>query len=367
MASRRTHLGLRRGGSRLTTRVHAPLVAALLGASLALPACSLGQETQAKLELHQENCEAYYAQGDYFRALHQAELALTVDEDNVTMRVAKGLCLLRISKLSGDVALLNRSVAVFDDLVEDVSVEEEYQVYLGHGSAHLQRSLAFDDPITQQRNRLDRGFLDAESAESEERMLAAQIAVQAQDLVAAGASFRAVLGLENHAENSYAMVDLVLVLNSQDRHDAEMIGLAEKALDLITENNAVNGRLLENSGGLPPATRYSLERTIETNGDKERLLRDLLATVHFNKGELLLALEQLTLLADRGLMKEAQYFNRAAIYERLGRFDLAVADLQSFLRKRAAYLDYEDDTLAPDIFRRIDELRSAEAVALRRR
>jgi len=366
VASRRTHLGLRRGGSRLRSLPARPLTAALVGAALLLGGCNSAQE-QAKLELHEENCQNYYQQGEFFRALQQAELALSVDQDNVTMRIARGLCLLRIAKGAGDTDLLDQSIDVFDELIDDVSVDEEYQAYLGHGSAHLQRFLALDGSIGQLQSRVDRGFLDEVSQAQEERLVARHREMQAEDLEVAEESFREVLSLETHAENSYAMVDLVLVLNAGGEKHEDMVELANKALALLDENNVVNGRMLENSAGLPTATKLALERRIETNGAKEQALRDLLATVYFNKGELVPALEQLTLLADRGLMGEAQYYNRAEIYEQLGRFDLAVADLQSFMRMRSGYLTYEEDTLAPEIFRRIDELRAADAAALRRR
>ena len=65
----------------------------------------------------------------------------------------------------------------------------------------------------------------------------------------------------------------------------------------------------------------------------------------------------------RNVMTAVQFYNRAGIHEESGRYPEAISDLESFLRLRARYLDYEEDDMADETFRRIDALRSKLARA----
>ncbi len=324
---------------------------------LAVPGCfGLSEQDEALLSIYRENTETYFRQGEYVQAMLNADKAIALDDDVPELRVVRAYCLLRLGEASNNVSYLDESVAQFDDIVADYPVDEQYRAYLGAGSAHLARALVSEREADAMTSRLGRGFLDEESSIAGRANLTVSRADQVKHLEIAEKHIRAVLDLDVHRDNSYALQHLVMVLNRQGNRDAETIAVGNRALALLHENSRVVESLLQRNAKLTPTRQLELQKQVEMNTNRERLLRDLMSTIHANNGDTVEALDQLSELEDRGLMGEAQFYNRAALYESLGQHRAAIADLKAFLRMRAQYLTYDEDDMASPTFARIERL-----------
>jgi tetratricopeptide (TPR) repeat protein len=320
----------------------------------------LSEQDEQRWAFFHENSLAAYERGDYLRALHQANQALFLDEDDVPMQLIKGFCLLKLGTRSGNAVMIDESLGVFDELADTSAGKDDFRVYVGLGSAHLARALETDDEIAEIEERLRSDFLSEDSRAAEQRRLARTREQRLDHLSRAETSLRRVLAFELQKDNLFALMDLVLTLNSMEGRQEEALPLAEQALSLLDESTRFTRNTLELNTRLSPAARIDLQQRIETNDEKERLLRDLIATVHFNRGDMEGFLEQMTLLEERGLMGEAQHYNRATVHEALGDYEAAIRDLEDFLRLRSRRLDFEQDEMAPEIFERIEQLRAAD-------
>lgn len=52
----------------------------------------LNDDDLAVLDVHQQNSQMYFQSGSWLQAMHQANMALALDEDLVGMRLIKGHC-----------------------------------------------------------------------------------------------------------------------------------------------------------------------------------------------------------------------------------------------------------------------------------
>lgn len=369
MATRRSHVGLRHRGPPVGVPAVAPAHtpasssarrwarALTVALCLAPVGCiGLSEEDEAALSIFRDNTEEYFRRGDYVQAMLNADKAIELDDDIAELRVIRAYCLLRLGEASNNITYIDQSVEQFDEIVDDYDADEQYRGYLGAGSAHLARALVAEREADGIASRLQRGFLDEAEAAREQKNLERAEAARVDHLAIAEERIRDVLALDIHRDNSYALQHLVMVLNRQGQRDAETVAVADRALDLLEDNTRVIESLLQRNAKLSPSRQLELQRQIEMNTNRERLLRDLLATIHANNDDSVAALEQFAVLEERGLMGEAQFYNRAAIYEAVGQERAAIADLESFLRLRAQYLDYDDDEMAPPTFARIERL-----------
>ena len=80
-------MGLRRGRSGLTA-----LAAALL---FGTGCFGLSEEEQLRHSFYRENSLGSYDRGEYVRSLHQANMALALEDDDVPMLLMKAFSLLR--------------------------------------------------------------------------------------------------------------------------------------------------------------------------------------------------------------------------------------------------------------------------------
>jgi tetratricopeptide (TPR) repeat protein len=346
-------MGVRRGRPGLR-RAAAILLAALAGG------CGLSKAEEAKLDVHKANASDFFSRSDYQRALQQANKALTLDPSDATMELVRAHCLLRIGSATKNAVLLDESLAAFEEMRDQWPDDDRSE--LGLGSAHLARALALDGEIAHSETRMESEFLsDAGRQAEQDRITAAQEARVAH-LRDAETSLREVLSHPLQKDNPIAVTDLVLVLHTQGGRDDEALPLADQALRLLDENTSINQTKLEKNTRLAPAAKLELDQQIKNNKEKELSLRDLLATAALQRGDTDGFLEQMQLLEQRGLLDEVQYWNRAGVYEKLGRLDLAVADLESYLRLRSRrFASYEQDDRAPEVFRRIEALRERQA------
>jgi tetratricopeptide (TPR) repeat protein len=346
-------MGVRRGRPGLR-RAAILLLAALAGG------CGLSKAEQARLDVHKANASDFFSRSDYQRALQQANKAIALDPGDATMALVRAHCLLRIGSATKNGVMIDESIAAFEDMRS--TWPDDDRSTLGLGSAHLARALSMDDEISHAEKRMESEFLsDAGRQEEQARIDAAQES-RVANLRDAETALREVLSHELQKDNPIAVTDLVLVLHAEGGRDAEAEPLADQALRLLDENSSINQTKLDKNPRLSPGAKLELEQQIKNNSEKELSLRDLLATAALQRGDTDGFLAQMQLLEDRGLLDEVQYWNRAGVYEKLGRLDLAVADLESYLRLRSRrFASYEQDDRAPEVFRRIEALRERQA------
>jgi tetratricopeptide (TPR) repeat protein len=326
--------------------------------ALGAGACqSLSVEEEARLAVYRENSQHYYDRGDYARALHQADSALALDPDATSVRLVKGFCLLKLGSLAGNPVVIDKALDEFEAIVRTNAGEDDFRVYLGLGSAHLARALSFENTIDRIESRLTSEFLPTDGRADEQGRLDAAREERLDHLQQSETALRRVLSFELQKNNAFALVDLVLVLHSLGGREVEAKETAEHALSMLDENNVVTANSLQRNAALSPIQRLDLENRIEMNQEKERQLRDLVATIDLSLGNVRGFLEQMQLLEARGLMAEVQYYNRAQVHEDMGLFAQAADDLEQYLRLRARRLDYEQDDMAPATFARIEALR----------
>ena len=336
--------------------------AILLLAALAGGCFGLDETEEARLDVYRANASDFFERGDYQRSLQQASKALELDSDDVTMALLRGHSLLRLGTQSKNPGLLDDSLATFEELRR--SAPDDDRADLGLGSAHLARALALDNDIDRAEKRLESEFLSDDGRRQEQARIAAVREARAEHLHQAEVTLREVLSHPLQKDNAIALTDLVLVLHAQEGRDAEALPLADRTLQLLDEATALTETTLEKNTRLTPAARLELQKRVDGNREKELNLRDLLATAALQRGDTDGFLAQMKLLEDRGLLDEVQYWNRAGVYEKLGRLDLAIADLESYLRLRSRrFASYDQDDMASEVFKRIESLRDRQASA----
>jgi len=347
-------MGVRRGRPVLRTR----LTAVVMGLALGAGACqSLTIEDEARLAVYTENSQHYYDRGDYARALHQADSALALDPEVISVRLVKGFCLLKLGSLAGNPVVIDRALDEFDELVATSTGRDDFRVHLGLGSAHLARALSHDEIIDRIESRLSSEFLPPDGRKAEQLKLEESNDQRLEHLQASESALRRVLSFELQKNNPFALLDLVLVLHSLGDREVEAKQAAERTLLILDESNVVTANSLQRNAALSPVQRLDLENRIEMNREKERQLRDLVATIDLSLGDVSGFLEQMQLLEAKGLMAEVQYYNRAQVHEDIGLFAEAANDLEQYLRLLSRRLDYEQDDMAPATFARIEALR----------
>ena len=346
-------MGVRRGRPGLR-RAAAILLAALVSG------CGLSKAEEARLDVHRANASDFFARSDYQRALQQANKALDLQPGDATMELVRAHCMLRIGTATKNGVLLDESLTAFEEMRDEWPDDDRSE--LGLGSAHLARALSLEDEIAHAEKRLESEFLSDAGRQAEQDRITAAQESRATHLRDAETSLREVLSHELQKDNPIAITDLVLVLHAQGGRDAEALPLADQALRLLDENSSLTQTQLDKNTRLSPASRLELDQRLKANKEKELSLRDLLATAALQRGDTDGFLAQMQLLEQRGLLDEVQYWNRAGVYEKLGRLDLAVADLESYLRLRSRrFTSYEQDDRAPEVFRRIEALRERQA------
>ena len=353
MAAGGTQMGVRRGRPGLR-RAAAILLAGLVAG------CGLSKAEQARLDVHKANASDFFQRSDYQRALQQANKALVLEPTEPTMELIRAHALLRIGSATKNPVMLDESLTAFEEMRGEWPDDDRSE--LGLGSAHLARALVLEDEIAHAEKRMESEFLSDAGRQAEQDRITAAQESRTTHLRDAETSLREVLSHELQKDNPIAITDLVLVLHAQGGRDAEALPLADQALRLLDENSSLTQTQLDKNTRLSPAARLELDQRLKANKEKELSLRDLLATAALQRGDTDGFLAQMQLLDERGLLDEVQYWNRAGVYEKLGRFDLALADLESYLRLRSRrFASYELDDRAPEVFRRIEALRERQA------
>jgi tetratricopeptide (TPR) repeat protein len=333
---------------------------------LATGCFGLSEDDLLRQSFFRENSLAAYDRGEYVRALHQANMALDLEDDDVPMQLVKAFCLLKLGKAAANGPMVEESLKTFEDLADTGAADDDFRVALGLGSAHLARALQYDREIPPVERRLTSEFLSKDGQVAEQAHLARMRARRLDHLRLAEKHLRSVQAFELGRDNLFATVDLVVALNSLGGREDEAVVLSEEALALLDESNRFTRNSLELNTRLSPSARIDLQRQLEANRKKERLLHDIIATIAFNRGDMDGFLARIAIMEERELLGEVQLYNRATVYEQIGNYEAAAKDLEAFLRMRVRRLDYDEDELAPEVFQRIEALRARHAEQARR-
>jgi len=351
-------MGLRRRGPGLKR------AAAALLAGLATACTSLSEAEQAKLGMHRENAREFFQSARYQNSLQQSTLALGLDDEDVSMRLVRGHSLLRLGAATHDIEQLEGALAVFADLASDEPGDDRAALSLA--SARLARALLIQDELDTLQQRLQSEFLPEAGRAAEQRRLAELGEHRASLLAQAEEGLREVLADPLQADNSGALTDLVLVLHAQGGREEQALVLAGRLLELLDESSELARTTLDKTPGRSAASRLELQHVLDKNRDKELAVRELVATAALRRGATDVYLDQMAQAEASGLLGEVQYWNRAGVLEQLERYAEAADDLDRFLRLRARrFARYEDDALAAEAFRRIEDLRGRAAAAPR--
>ena len=301
----------------------------------------LSDQEQAQLSVHVENSLDFHKRGSYTQALHQARFALTFDDDNITMLIIKGDCLVKLGAARGDSALVDEGLMVLEDLCSGRG-GDYYGSWLALARADITRAMAHQNEAAKIQRRLESDFLGAADRTREESWHAVEITSATQRFEKAERALRRVLEFENQGDNIEATVDLVVVVNSLGNREDEAIALAKRATELLQEATALSRRMLQKDLSLDPEKKFELQRRIDGHLAKEAQLRDIQLTIHYQRQDLQACLADLAGLEMRQLMRPEHHLTRAEILEALGRYEEASADLSEFLRLRARTNNYDE-------------------------
>ncbi len=350
-------MGLRRGRPLLKLATLA-LLALLLPAS----GCSSTPDgSNERFGLFRENSQSYYDRGSYPQALHQANMALAIEPDDENMLLIKAFCLIKIGNISNNSILLDESISIFDAILDTSEGRDDFRASMGLGSASLARAFEHDREIKRIQKRLASDFLSVGTRQQDEQALLQEQSARHDRLQQGEAALRRVLADPLQKDNAFAMVDLVLTLNALGDRDKESLPLALRALGQLDSDTYFTQSQLQKNSKISASAKVDLEQRIANNRQKEVMLRDLVATVSYNAGDLDGFFAQMAILEQRKLIGELQYYNRADVNEQLGHYAAAADDLEKFLRLRVKRLSFEDDDMAPEVFRRIETLRARAA------
>ncbi len=326
---------------------------ALMTILLSTGCLGLSEQDEKRFTLHQRNSQEFYNKGSYVQAVQQAEMALSFDEDSEGMRLMRGYCLTKLGETRNEVVLLDEAIRTLEDLRGTAS-DKNYRVWLGIGQAHLARAMLSDGEIGRIQWQLSSEFLDDEGRQAESRKLVAERTGRKKHLSEAEHALKKVLDFDLQADNTYALIELALVLNLQGERETEALDYSARAVEQLMQSNQVTNNTLQETHNLSPSFELSLERRIEDNLQKERQLRDAMAHIHYSLGDHEAALEAINGIEQRQLMQAGHYEFRATLHELLLMLDEAVSDLETFLKLRAQNVDFDD--VASQTFDRIDKL-----------
>lgn len=320
----------------------------------------MSEEEQERFSLHQKNSQEFYSNGSYRQAVQQAEMALVFDKESVGMRLMRGFCLTKLGEASRSPRVLDEAIRILEELATETG-DTQYRVWLGVGQAHLARALLSESEIGRIQWQLGSDFLDAAGRRAEEQNLEDERLGYEHNLERCEHGLLKVLEFPLQEDNSYALIEMALVLNIQEGREDEALEYSERAVRELMQSNKVTNNTLQENPNLTASFELSLEARIEDNLGMERQLRANMAHIYYDRGDNQAALEILNELERRQLMQANYYEFRATVHERLGMLDEAVLDLETFLKMRAQVIDY--DQMATEMFDRIDDLvaRGAQA------
>ncbi|MCB9899208.1 MAG: hypothetical protein H6825_14480 [Planctomycetes bacterium] len=320
----------------------------------------LSERDQAQLSLHVENSLDYHKRGSYTQALQQARFALRLEDDNITMRIVEGDCLVKLGAARGDSSLIEEGMQILESLAHGDG-SDYYGSWLALARADIARAIAHQDESAKIERRLRSDYLGAADRKKEEGWYEVELASAKERFEKAESALRRVLEFDNQADNIEATVELVIVLNSLGGRDDEAVTLAGRAITLLQEATQLARRLLQKDLSLDPEKKLELQRRIDSHLAKEAQLRDIQLTIHYRQQDLQACLADLGGLELRQLMRADHYRTRAEILEALGRYDEAATDLGEFLRLRSRTSDYDD--VAAAAYDDIERLKALSASA----
>ncbi|MFN0243702.1 MAG: tetratricopeptide repeat protein [Planctomycetota bacterium] len=308
-----------------TSRPRAALLfgsaALLFTAALALlAACSserrlTAEEKQKMIEIHTETAQQYLAMGEVDRAEGQALKGLELDKDNVKLRMIRGWALQRRGRTDD----ILQAEVVFRGLVNG----GDYRARLGLAESLERKGMAYDEAARDLRS----GKRISEAADPEQRIEE----LQRQARHAWEDSFRefeatlAARPADIDVLSGLIRVTTLLELRDETlKWSARLVDAAQKDLDFW------EARILRPD--ISAAEEHHF-RTLVKNLKQRQLVTLLHAsTLELAAGRPAKAAEALDAAADIDPQRGEIFSRRAEVRQELGRYDDAIADLDTFLR-----------------------------------
>ena len=287
--------------------------ALLLGLLVVLVGCGgLSKEEKTVFEGHVQNAQRYYDRGRYVQAEQQARKAMDFKPKDKKANLLLAWTLLQL----GSPGQLREALARFESL--EGRDGKDFRITHGLATAQYRLSLLRaqqvvtleaedprDEVLLQQAIRERDGYQEAAK-----QMYIKTLELN-EDYPEALSNLGQIYALENKSEMALAKLERFLVLAEQTRRYLE-----EKRTRLITDDQAL-----------------ILDEKITRNIDREVSVRDLVANILYKEGRTDEAIDQLDrILALRHGWTDL-YLNRARCLARLGRFQEAIRDVETFLKK----------------------------------
>lgn len=225
----------------------------------------------------------------------------------------------------------------------------------------MTRALRHQQQLERIERRLMSDFLTDEARKFESDQYDLEHEEREDNLEVAEHDLRRVLQFPLHSDNTYAMMDLVVVLNMRGTRDDESGAIARRTIELLVQGIELTRETLNDTLRLSPTKRVDLQRRVKEDLEKERQLRQVLVAIEFERGSYQRCLDELAALEERQLMDLTDHQLRADIYESIGMLPDALDELEVFLRLRAR--DAKFDDVARETLRRIDELQEKIAAS----
>ncbi len=314
----------------------AALASALVLFLVPLQACSsLSEKEKIALDGYKQNSKAYYTTGKYREAIHQCRRGLEIDEDDYSLNLNLAWALLKSGEKQNIFAAFDqfKSMDKPDWFWHDWLVflfladEEDYKVTLGIGQTCCKIATEFGKQIDRYTWKIESEpatieIFGEKIKECEER--------KAENLDKAIQYLKRTLAMERQKENVDAILTLGQAYAYRGKPEMALETLGH-GISLLDKSTSFHQKRLEKEKNLNSNGQRYFQKTIRRNLKLEQGLRGILAFVYRLQGDNEKALEQYSLLYNKGLFNDSQHYNRGITLQALGRYEEAIRDFELFL------------------------------------
>lgn len=299
-----------------------------LSAALALPACGvfgLTQEEQDKLNFFQENSALYYDGGRYAQALDLVEQGLQLDPSNYKLLSTQAWCYYR--QVEDRPSLLPETALLFQQLYEMRTPSNHgAPALLGQGGVqktlgirHWERAKVLK--VEAQNEDLPETRRAESFARASEHERQAEVHFER-----ARTAYRALL--DNELSMRVAHKQLMDIAATQN----DYVAASEHGLACLKYNREEQDiRLRQIRETMEVKQEREARVLYQDLIDQELKVRSALAEMHYNNKDYQASLAQLDEILNIDPLRSEHYYNRANLYEVLGRTEDARRDYASFM------------------------------------
>lgn len=313
-------------------------------------ACSLtpGDDDDAsRLEDFRNRASNYFNSGRYQQAYQQAELGLSIDEDDGGLNLIAGRALLLqrdLMKVAHAYPYLERAQDELDNYKGDYSMAEFHYRY---GSMLLEHARE-EDTALRKWPREDPKMQAAELKKNDERRETA-----AGHFADAAALLDDVLEVVPEDNSALEMAGQVAALQGDD---ARAIGYLGEALDLLLASRQYKNRVLASDTGLTMEDEERLHEDLLNDIRREVAIRFLLAGLHQRSGSTKAEEGEYNNILALDPDSTPAWYSRGMVRYEEGQLAPAVRDLEEFLGRTTLPLESSQVQAALEIVRAHPEL-----------